>query len=151
MEKSIAKTTIGRSERISFKQADIHGLPAKIDTGAYRSSIWATKIKEKDGMLHFTLLGPSSPFYSGIELTTDVYKTIIVENSFGHRERRYSVFLSVEIVGNKINSNFTLANRGMKKYPALIGRKMLRNRFIVDVSIGESTYDEDSDNMDNLD
>ena len=138
-----SKTVIGRAERLTFLDGDVVNLPAKVDTGAYRSAVWATRIKETDGVLHFTLLGPSSPHYSGKQLSTEEYKIVEVENSFGHKEKRYSIFLNVEIAGRTIRSNFTLANRSLKTYPALIGRKMLKKRFIVDVEQGEPVKDEE--------
>lgn len=147
----VKKKVIGRAERISFPKAGIDNLPAKVDTGAYRSSVWATNIKEVDGVLYFTLLGPRSPFYNGKRLSTDEYKLIEVENSFGHKQKRYSIFLSVEIAGKRVRSNFTLANRGMKTYPVLIGRKLLKNRFVVDVSRGQPVPDEEKPNVENLD
>ena len=145
------KKTIGRAECVSFRDDTIRELPAKIDTGAYRSSVWASNIREEKGTLYFTLLGPSSIFYSGLEHSTKEFKLIDVENSFGHKQKRYSIFLSVEIAGKKVKSNFTLANRGMKTYPVLIGRKLLRNRFVVDVSIGDPIPDEEKSNVNNLD
>lgn len=137
------KLTIGRVENIDFPDGGIKQLPAKIDTGAYRSSIWVSQIKEQDGVLSFVLLGPKSPFYTGIELKTTKYKTVKVENSFGQKQERYSVFLRVRIGGKLVRSNFTLANRGTKTYAALIGRKMLKNRFVVDVSQGQPIKDEE--------
>jgi glutathione synthase/RimK-type ligase-like ATP-grasp enzyme len=137
------KDVIGRVEFIGFPDAGISQLHAKVDTGAYRSAIWATDIYEKNGKLFFTLLGPSSKYYTGIEQSTEQYKLVEVENSFGHKEQRYSVFLKVTIAGRTIRSNFSLANRGVKTYPALIGRKMLKNRFVVDVSIGDTIEDEE--------
>ena len=137
------KGTVGRVERIELVDAEIKGLPAKVDTGAYRSSIWATRISEKNGILTFRLLGPSSPYYTGKRITTTEYKLVKVENSFGDKQERYSVFLRIRIGGKLVKSNFTLANRGMKTYPALIGRKLLKNRFVVDVSKGEPLEDEE--------
>lgn len=150
MRGQAAKTVIGRVERVDIPDAGITGLPIKIDTGAYRSSIWATNIHEKDGKLYFTLLGPKSQCYSGIELSTSEYKLVDVESSFGHKQKRYSVFLRVHIAGRTIRSNFTLANRAAKTYPALGGRKMLKNRFIVDVSLGQPLADEEQDGDDSL-
>ncbi|MEO7364537.1 MAG: RimK/LysX family protein [Candidatus Saccharimonadales bacterium] len=140
----ISKQTIGRVEPISLPDAGISGLAAKVDTGAYRSAIWATNIVEHDGTLSFTLLGESSELYSGVVMTTQEYLQVEVENSFGQKEMRYSVFLSVEIAGKKIRSNFTLANRAAKTYSALIGRKMLKGRFVVDVSLGTPLADEET-------
>lgn len=136
-------SVLGRAEKMSFIDGKVNNLPVKIDTGAYRSSIWATNIYEKDGKLHYTLLGPSSKFYSGQEIVTSEYRLVKVENSFGHKQERYSVFLRVKIGGKSIRSNFTLANRSVKKYPALIGRKLLKNRFVVDVSQGDPIKDEE--------
>jgi glutathione synthase/RimK-type ligase-like ATP-grasp enzyme len=144
------KPVIGRAEPISFKEGEVHNLTAKIDTGAYRSSVWATDIEERDGMLYFTLLGPASPCYSGQQLKTKRYQLVEVENSFGHKEQRYSVFLKVEIAGRKIRSNFTLSNRASKTYSVLIGRKLLKNRFIVDVSTGKPVEDEEINGDDSL-
>ncbi|HUP26069.1 MAG TPA: RimK/LysX family protein [Candidatus Limnocylindrales bacterium] len=145
-----AKATLGRVETVSFIDGDIKDLPAKIDTGAYRSSVWATNIHIKDGRLYFTLLGPASKFYSGKELMADEFRIVEVENSFGHKQKRYSVFLRVRIGSKRIKSNFTLANRGTKTYPALIGRKLLKNRFVVDVSQGVPLKDEEINGDDSL-
>lgn len=138
------KALIGRVERINIVDADIIAVPAKIDTGAYRSSIWATNIHEKDGKLYFTLLGPSSPWYSGKVLNVDKYEIVEVENSFGHKEERYSVHIKIKMGSKIVNSNFTLSDRSNKIYPVLIGRKLLRGKFIVDVSEGNPLNDEET-------
>lgn len=130
------KQVIGRSTKISFPDAGIVDLPAKVDTGAYSSAIWATNIKEKDGKLHFTLLGPSSTHYSGRPMSTKRFKVLKVQNSFGHCEDRYLVRLKVEVAGETHSTLFTLANRHIKSYSALIGRRLLRDNYLVDVSFG---------------
>lgn len=139
----MATDLIGRVVALDIIDAGIEGLPAKVDTGAYRSSIWATDIREQDGTLYFKLLGSDSEYYTGKELSTKQFKIVKVENSFGDSQRRYSIFLKVKVGGRSIRSNFTLADRAAKTYPALIGRKMLKNRFIVDVSKGKPLDDEE--------
>lgn len=141
---------IGRVTPVAFLDAGVNDLPAKVDTGAYRSSVWASNIHEKDGRLYFTLLGPKSPYYSGKEISTDEYRLVQVESSFGHKQQRYSVFLRVQVGGRVIRSNFTLANRAAKTYPALVGRKMLKGRFVVDVAQGQPLKDEEEQGDDNL-
>lgn len=137
------KVVIGRAERIDIPDAHIFGAPAKIDTGAYRSSIWATDVREEDGVLHYKLLGPASEWYSGHECSTKKFETVEVENSFGHSEKRYSIMLKTKLGPKVTISNFTLSERGHKTYPILIGRKLLKNRYIVDVSTGEPLVDEE--------
>ncbi len=144
MSKRNFKIVIGRVERIDFPNAQIEGVPAKIDTGAYRSSVWATDVREEGGVLYFKLLGKKSDWYSGYECITRRYEVVEVENSFGHKEKRYSVYLKVKMGSNVIISNFTLSKRGKKTYPILIGRKLLKNRYIVDVSIGVPIEDEET-------
>ncbi len=137
------KAIVGRAERIDFPEGKIVGVPAKIDTGAYRSSVWASDIREEGGVLRFKLLGPASEFYSGQDCETDKYEVVEVENSFGHKEDRYSVFMRVRLGPKVVRSNFTLADRSKKTYPVLIGRKLLRGRYIVDVSEGQPLDDEE--------
>jgi hypothetical protein len=138
------KVLVGRAERVSFPEAEISGVPAKIDTGAYRSSIWASNVYEQDGSLHYTLLGPESEFYSGKECVTREYNLVEVENSFGHTENRFSIHIRIKLGSKTVRSNFTLADRSKKTYPVLIGRKLLRGRYIVDVSEGQPIDDEET-------
>jgi len=137
------KAIVGRAERIDFPEGKIVGVPAKIDTGAYRSSVWASDIREENGLLKFKLLGPESAYYSGEECETDKFEIVEVENSFGHKENRYSISLRVRLGPKVVRSNFTLADRSKKTYPVLIGRKLLRGRYIVDVSEGQPLDDEE--------
>lgn len=134
------KLIIGRSERLFFVDTNIHGVPAKIDTGAYRSAIHATDITENDGTLTFTLLG-KHPVCGNMSttLTTTDYSQVVVANSFGHRETRYEVKLKVKIGPKIFMANFTLADRSKKIYPVLLGRTMLNGRFLIDTD--ESAID----------
>lgn len=140
-----SKTIIGRAERIDFPKGDVVGVPAKIDTGAYRSSVWASDIEERDGHLFFKLLGPGSDYYSGKEVSTDEFEIVDVENSFGHSEKRYSIMMSIRMAGRRVRTNVTLSDRSRKTYPILIGRKLLRGKFVVDVSKGTPLPDEEDD------
>lgn len=137
------KAVIGRVERVDFPQFNVVGVPAKIDTGAYRSSVWASNISEKDGVLTFTLLDKTSEWYTGKQYKTSRFSIVEVENSFGHKEERYSVYIKLKMGSRTVTSNFTLANRSQKTYPILIGRKLLKNRYIVDVSEGRPLEDEE--------
>ncbi|MHB1865487.1 MAG: ATP-dependent zinc protease family protein [Candidatus Saccharimonadales bacterium] len=125
---------IGSTVTISFPAGNVYDLPAKVDTGADGSSIWASNIVEANGELSFCLLDKSSDKFSGKVIKSKDYKQIAVNNSFGDRETRYKVGLTVIIEGKRVRAKFTLANRKLKSYPALIGKRLLNNRFIVDVS-----------------
>jgi hypothetical protein len=125
---------IGRTVNLSIPAADLFNLPAKVDTGADSSTIWASNVREENGVLSFTLLDPSSDRYTGKQISTKDYVRVIVKNSFGASEHRYRVNLSVEIEGRRIKARFSLANRQLKSYPSLIGRRLINKKFLVDVS-----------------
>ncbi len=127
-------TTIGSKEFVDFPGLQLKRVPAKIDTGAYSSVIWASKIKESKGVLHYTLFDRQSPFYTGKELSSQSYEVTNVRNSFGQSELRYKIKLKVVVGGRPIIANFTLANRSHNRLPVLIGRRVLNRKFIVDVS-----------------
>lgn len=127
---------IGRAERVDFPELEMVGIPARVDTGAKTSAIWASGIIEENGRLQCVLLGPDSPHYTGQVLTFDEYSVRTIASSIGEPEQRYVVKLLVRLKGRKIRASFTLANRAQQVYPMLIGRNILRGKFIVDVKRG---------------
>lgn len=130
---------IGNSALITV--AGIENVPAKIDTGAESSSIWASDIKlTPDNRLEFCLFAPGSEFYTGERLSTDDYKAMLVRNSTGQAKVRYRIHLPVTIKTKRIMASFTLADRSKNNFPILIGRRLLKNKFLVDVSELEVPY-----------
>ncbi|MEO5950527.1 MAG: RimK/LysX family protein [Candidatus Saccharimonadales bacterium] len=129
------KVIIGRSEVLSFLDTDASNVPAKTDTGAYRSAVHASNITVTDGELHFDLLG-GHPVCGNMSkhLTTTDFTKVTVSNSFGHEEERFEVRLKVKLGPKVFQARFTLADRSKKIYPILIGRKLLNHRFLVDSS-----------------
>ena len=126
-------TIIGSTALISV--AGIEKVPAKVDTGADSSSIWASNINmTPDNHLSFCLFGPESPLYTGEVITTGKYKVQRVRNSTGDISVRYRVSLPIIAEGKRIRANFTLYDRSSNNFPVLIGRKTLKNRFLVDVA-----------------
>lgn len=118
-----------------IKVAGIDKIPAKIDTGADSSSIWASGITvNADGQLEFCLFAPKSPFYTGERLSTNEYKVQRVRNSTGDVHIRYRIALPATVNGKRMRIGFTLADRSRNNFPVLIGRKSLNNKFLVDVN-----------------
>lgn len=129
------KVIIGRSELLTFVGSDTAGVPAKTDTGAYRSAVHASGINEEDSVLSFDLLG-GHPLCGAMahHITTQEYTKVWVANSFGHREERFEVKLKVKLGPKIFHARFTLADRSKKIYPILLGRTLLNHRFLVDSS-----------------
>lgn len=127
---------IGRSEKLSLPGVVLN-VPAKVDSGAYRSSIHCKSVKlSKKGdqpILKVELLGhPCSPVIYNLEFTE--FEQVTVTNSFGNEETRYEVKLRIKLGPKVFSSSFTLADRANNLFPVLLGRKMLKNRYIVDVA-----------------
>lgn len=124
---------VGSTEYVEI--AGIKNIPAKIDTGADSSAIWASGVDvREDGTLVFKLFGKKSPLYTGEELKTRDYKVGSVRSSHGDSQIRYRVKLPLTIAGRTIRATFTLANRSRNNFPVLIGRRGLTGKFVVDVS-----------------
>ena len=129
------KPTIGRRESIDFPELGLYGITAKIDTGAYTTALHCHDIREENGVLYFKLLDPSHPDYTEKEQKFTTYSHKEIKNSFGESEKRYIIKTIIRIGKKRIKSVISLTDRGTMRYPVLIGRKLLKNRFIVDVSL----------------
>lgn len=129
------KVIIGRAEPLFLVGLLNQNVPAKIDSGAYRSAIHAQNIVVKNGQLSCDLL-LGHPSYQGdsVAYTTTDFAKVGVVNSFGLREERYEIKLQVKLADQTFKTSFTLANRSKNIFPVLIGRTFLNKRFIIDTS-----------------
>lgn len=128
------KVIIGRSELLDFVGTEALSVPAKTDTGAFRSAVHARDIVvDSNGVLSFELLG-GHPICGAMahRVVAEEYKQVRIENSFGVGEMRYEVKLKVKLGPKVFHARFTLADRSKKIYPILLGRKLLNHRFLVD-------------------
>ena len=131
------KVIIGRTEHIVIPSEGARSIRVKIDTGADRSSIWASNITmSDDGKLSFTLFAPESKYYSGTVYRTKNFEASRVRSAHGGLQVRFRIHLTIILGGKKIRGTFTLADRSKNKYPALIGCKILNKKFLIDVSKG---------------
>lgn len=136
------KLTIGRTDKIDFPDWGLNDIDAKIDSGAYTSSIHCKNIEafyeNGEHMVRFALHGNEQ------EITTacKVFASKQVKNSFGQIEYRYSVKATICLFGKKYLTEFTLTDRSTMKYPVLLGRKLLRDRFLIDVNRQNLSYRE---------
>lgn len=123
---------IGRREFIDFPLLNIEHVEAKIDTGAYTCAIDCNHIelKTENGkqLLSFRLFNNTT--YEVEEFTRKKIK-----NSFGEMEERYIIKTLIAIGGKKIITTISLSDRGNMRYPVLIGRRLLKGKFIIDVSL----------------
>lgn len=129
---------IGRLENIDFPEWNLFDIDAKIDTGAYTSSLHCHHIKSyKEAgkeYVKFNLLDPSHETYNDKLFKLPIHRKKVVKSSNGETEERYVVKTSVKIYDNILKAELSLTDRSEMRYPVLIGRKLLNGRFLVDVS-----------------
>jgi len=139
MIKPKVKVVIGTTDHIDLPAAMMLNIPCKIDTGADTSSFHCERIHlvEKDGVEHlsFVLLDKSWPQYTGEWINTTEFKEKKIKSSFGDYEFRYQVRILITLFDKTYKSRFTLTNRAKMKYPILLGKAFLKNRYLVDVSL----------------
>jgi len=124
---------IGRREYIDLPLFGLQHIEAKIDTGAYTSAIHCEKltVRETGGkeILCVVLLGKQ-----GEEFCFDAFSRKRIKNSFGEMEERFIIKTCIHLGRKKVNTTISLSDRGNMRYPVLIGRRLLKGKFIVDVS-----------------
>lgn len=126
---------IGRVEPISILDLELFDLDAKIDTGAYSNSLHCDDIFVDDSnFVHFRLLDKIHPSYHNKRVKMPLLKIKSVKSSNGVVQTRASIKVKVEFAGKIYQTVVSLTSRADMKYPMLIGRKFLQNRFLVDVS-----------------
>lgn len=141
MNTSKPKQTIGRVETVSFPELGINDLYARIDTGAQTSAIWASSMRENNGRLEVEFFAKGHPQYTGKPVIFDEFSIGMVASSNGQAEARYKVRTLVCIGDKRIRARLTLADRSTQTYPVLIGRNILRGKFVVDVKLGTPLKD----------
>lgn len=130
------KTIVGETEVVLLPEVGI-SLPARIDTGAATSSLDAENIEtfERNGnrWVRFTIRDPITGAESVVERRR-VRRVRIIQSTMDEGEVRPVVEMRLTIGNLTQVSEFTLTSRGHLEYPLLIGRNVLRDVMLVDVS-----------------
>jgi len=117
---------VGRVENISFPELKIESIKAKVDTGAYGVALHVDNIRHEDGKLYFTI--------GDEEFSYNKFKTIVVKNSFGRVQERFSILTKLTIGDSIYKFYVSLTDRKNMRYPVLIGRRFLyKFNYLVDV------------------
>lgn len=133
---------LGRYDRVDLPQLGLSNIHAKIDTGANTSSLHCHRAEVVDGKLEFVLLDEEHPEFTGMRFIFPQFEVRNIKNSFGEVERRFVIVTTLKIFNEEITTEFSLSNRGSLKFPILIGRKILRDRFLIDVKKKNLSYRE---------
>jgi len=133
---------LGRYDRVDLPELGLYSVHAKVDTGAYTSSLHCQRATVIDGVLEFVLLDEEHPEFTGLKFRFREFEERDIKNSFGEVEHRFVIITTLKIYNEDIMTEFSLSNRGSLKFPILIGRKIVRNRFLIDVTKKNLSYKE---------
>ncbi len=128
------KKTIGRVDKADFPTLNLFDIDLKVDTGAYTSSMHCHNFFEEDGVLKCLFYDKGHPLYNEQHVIFENFSTTKVKSSNGSVQLRYKVKTSIIIFNKKYSIYLTLTDRDDMKYPILIGRRFLLNKFVVDVN-----------------
>jgi hypothetical protein len=121
------KTVLGGVEDVILLPWRIK-LPARIDTGAAKSSLDAREIKVQDDTIEFKL--PRK--YGGLQIRLPIMGWRHIRTPEG-LERRPVVEVEICLGSKRFRTLVNLTDRSMVKYPLILGRNALRENFLVDV------------------
>lgn len=125
---------VGWRELVHLPELGLHGVPAKIDTGARTSSLHGTVLEkfERDGekYVRFAVDFEQQHVRQVCEAVHVDVRGITSSN--GETQYRYVIKTPLRIGEVEFRAEISLADRSDMKFPMLIGRSSLRRRFVVD-------------------
>lgn len=133
------KQIIGRREIANLPEFGLDHVDVKVDSGAYTSSIHVSHCKEVETangkQLEVIFLDDKHASFDNVKHYFSTFRIKKVKSSTGQEQMRYFIKCTIEILGRKIKTEFSLTERKGMKYPILLGRKLLNNRFLIDTSL----------------
>jgi hypothetical protein len=140
---------IGATDIVDLPDLGWYNVPVRVDSGATTSAIHCSKVRliNENGQFHLQIYLDKKKGAPQQSFTVTDFTETIVRNSSGKEEKRYVIKTRIKLFGKKIRTEFSLANRRKMRYPILLGRKLLKNRFIVDVSKKNLSIDRRASNL----
>lgn len=129
-----AKDILGKIDNFDLPELGIYNIKAKIDTGAKTSSLRCSSIRLlKNNRVEF--------ISSGKQITKSISRVSFVKSSNGVSEKRFFIQTTIEIYNKIYPLELSLSFREAMIYPLLIGRELLNQGFVVDISKKYVSYE----------
>ena len=132
--KKLEKVVLGEVEEVTLVPWGI-SLPARIDTGADISALDARNIRIWKNVADFKLGKP----YGGLQLRLPIVEWRQVKTSVGS-DTRPVVEIGICLGPKFFRTHALLGDRSQMTYPFLVGRNILKGRFIVDASNAKAVH-----------
>jgi hypothetical protein len=131
-----SKTIIGWKESVDLIDWEVFCLVSKSDTGARRSVIDATNIREiEDGWIEFDVMLHRTKRELKHRVKAPISHQSCVKSSNGMTNERYFVETRISIGNIPKTVELSLADRAGMTCRMLLGRKTLEGQFIVDSEV----------------
>ena len=133
---------LGKIDKFDLPELNLKSVKAKIDTGAKTSSLHCMTIKPtKDGYIKFIVLDENNKKFTGQYITKKITRIANVKSSNGTVQKRYFIQTPIIIYNKTYNIELSLSFRGSMKFPLLIGRELIKQGFLVDVTKKNLSFD----------
>lgn len=130
------RTTIGWREWVGLPDLGITEIKAKVDTGADNSSLHAFNIErfDQDGveMVRFQVHPRQRKKRPSFDCLAEVIGERRVKNPGGRVEIRPVIRSRLIVAGEELTASVNLTTRDEMTFRMLLGRRTVRNRFVVD-------------------
>lgn len=135
MSSSETPPLIGWRERVDLPDWGLHGVRAKIDTGARTSAIDVAQIEQlDDGRIRFEVVGKLKPTRKTKWVEARPVRTSTVKPSHGEPQTRHVCLTTIQIGPHTHEIEISLVCRRRMLCRMLIGRTALAGHFLVDAS-----------------
>ncbi|MDH2415461.1 RimK/LysX family protein [Nocardioides sp. CER19] len=129
---------MGWREWVGLPGVGVEWMKAKIDTGARTSSLHAFDLAEfeRDGesWVSFEVHPWQRSAADAVRVEVPVHDRRTVRSSSGHSEDRVVVRLDLRLLDRVVPAEVTLARRDEMGFRMLVGREVLEQGYVVDVS-----------------
>jgi hypothetical protein len=123
---------VGWRELVSLPELGLAGIPAKIDTGARTSSLYAHVqddfVRKGERFVRFAV------DWDGVRHYCEAVHVDVrgITSSNGDTQERFVIKTPLRIGNLTFRAEISLADRSQMQFPMLIGRTALRRRMVVD-------------------
>jgi hypothetical protein len=132
----VKRPVIGWREWVQLPELGVFVIKAKVDTGAATSSLHAFRLErfERDGVpfVRFEIHPRQRSKRPSIECEAPIVRDTAVRNPGGRTELRPVIASTLVIAGRPVEAMINLTGRDEMGFRLLLGRRTLRNRFVVD-------------------
>ena len=100
----------------------------------------------KDGCVEFIVLDKSHKDFTGKYIKEKISRIGEVKSSNGIKQKRYFIKTTIVVFNKKYIMELSLSHRDSMNYPLLIGRELIEQDFLVDVTKTNLSYEKKNNN-----